>query len=502
MIRMLAIIAALALCITPERQAVALARADIAQIAPLDRPAMRYLWVGSEPNKAIGQALSYTLNTAVSHAAPIYHPAPVAGGRMYRIDLRRLAPQQKDFDNLLKVWETQTNNPHFHVVRPVAVTVKPYKASDGNTYSHKFENRVAYAIHADGDGQYALSLETQTAVPILRAEWFISRALRTTNGGLYYDFTGFRGKNQAQFLALFGASEAQVAALRSDERSALFDSGVTGKPRRIDAFIGAGTRPTAGTGLVTITHDIADEDVKAGQHPIRNLIQFDDRAREVITQKSNGMLAFALFNDQGVLQDSVPDNIARDTTIPAPNTSRLEAGISCIRCHGPNDGYKPFGNDVQALTNSEPGEPRLNIFGDLSQKGSYDDLLDRLAGLYSGDLSEPIRLARNSHARAVFMATRQEPADAAANVGAIFNSYVYDRVTPAKAVFELGGTLKKGDDPRKVLKEMLPIIGGNPSPEDPVIAALRKGMSVVRSDWEHVYADAALRVETKLKEKP
>lgn len=505
--RMLSIIAVLALCVTPERQAVAIASADAAQLSPIDRPAMRYVWVDSEPSKWQGQALSYALNTAVSHAAPIYLPTPVAGGRMYRLDLRRLAPQEKDLDRLLKTWESMASaDPYFHAVRPLLVVkVKPYKASDGRIYDFVRKDVTAFALHAGGDEQTALSLELQTAVPIVRCDWFVAMMLRTTRGGLYYNFTGIKGLNQAQFLATLGASESQVASLRSDERSALLRSKVTNKPRRIDAFTGVGTRPSVGTGLVTVTHDVADEDVKAGQHPIRNLVAFEDKAREIIGQRRNGMLAFALFNAQGQLQDTVPDNIARDGTIPFPNTARLEPGISCIRCHGPHDGYQPFGNDVQALTLARPGQPRLNIFGDLSQSGSYDDLLDRLAGLYSGDLSEPVRLARNAHAKAVFQATRQNPSDAAANVSAVFGSYVYDEITPARAVRELGGFVDDEDTPAAAVKafnELVPMLPGNPAPEDPVIAALRSGLSIVRADWEHVYADAALRVETSQKGKP
>jgi hypothetical protein len=251
-----------------------------------------------------------------------------------------------------------------------------------------------------------------------------------------------------------------------------------------------------------MTHDVFDNDVDPARDPIRNLLNFQDRAREMIAERAgifgaNGMHLFVLFDSSGELQNEVPPNVAADHTIPIPHSRRLQASISCIRCHGPQEGFQPFRNEVQTMLSGY-----LDVFGDVSSENAIPDQLDRLAGLYSGDLSKPIRRGRDDYTDAVYRATggMQVP-EASLLVSNIYQEYVYDTVDAQKACLELGFVVPKFQASyyfNQILPPLSPDVLGI-SPEDPIIGALKAGLSVNRFQWEQVYPDAAFRAMKTIK---
>ena len=289
-----------------------------------------------------------------------------------------------------------------------------------------------------------------------------------------------------------GASLADVERSEADERAGIIRSAVTGKPRQIVVFYGRNVLPSAGYPLVTVTHDIQDGDVDPRQSPLQNLLAFDFRASEVIGVRPNGMLVYALFDAAGNLQDSVPDNIAHDHTIPAPYTARLEPAISCIRCHGPHEGFQPFVNDVQTLLRGT-----LAVVDDLTALDQgVPEIVDRVQRLYGGDLSEPLRLVRNSHENAAMRACGLGVREASAAVSAAFGEYRYALVTARTVCRDLG--YEVGDDgATDLLARLAP-----PRPADPLtdlslehatIAQLQAGLGCGRAEYEPVYPDFATR---------
>lgn len=470
-------------------EAVGWALGDLAVVPDGDRPFQRYLWIPPWGSDKWVPALDFTVNTAVSHATVIQLGTPVANGWLVRYDLRRLAPSQSQFDQLRATWDgLAVQDPYFHVPSTTtgiaAAVIAP-------------QLRQAEAVALSG-----LSLSTGA---IYRADFFVAKAISTLEGGKYYDFLQIPGRGvqrdrafsaQDQWLATLGVFEATTKSLNGDQRSAIFRSGITGKPRRIDVFYGLGR----GGNLCTITHDIADEDVQAGQHPIRNLLAFHDRARELIIERPNGTHAFALTDNRGEFVDSAPDNVARDTTVPPPHTSRLQPAISCIRCHGPYDGFQPFGNDVQRLLTG-----RVDVFADLSGGSlTREQAIDRLAGLYAGQLDEPdapVGRARRDYAAVCYkLLGPVNPFGAQAEVspvlllsqtvGEMFATYRYDLVTPSRAALELG--LRVPDVQGSTgLEQWLgkQVVG---TVVDPITATLLVGLSVNRSDFETVYVDMAI----------
>ncbi len=341
-----------------------------------------------------------------------------------------------------------------------------------------------------------------TDAGITRADYFIVRALSTINlghgDGLYYDFLQIdrnpaKGTALDQFLKDFGANLKASEGFRSDQAAAIFSSRVTGRTRKILYIYGNAVRPSAGTGLITITQDPSDEQVDAINDPIRNLLDFEFAASEVIAERPNGTLAFTLFDAAGNLQNSAPENVVADHTVPAPYTRRLHGAISCLRCHGPVGIYQPVGNDVQKLTKSKYGS---DILDDLSSKDAIDDAIDRLTGLYEGDLTKPLKRGTVDFGEAVFRATGgKKTQDACADIASIFGYYVYTDITPKMALAELGYKVSTEAEAVKLFRALVPPYPGvaGVTIKDPIVSALRAGISIKRYQWELIYFDVAFR---------
>ncbi len=369
----------------------------------------------------------------------------------------------------------------------------------------------------------SLQTQTQSLAPVVEWRYFLHRSLTTVKdkgvyaqvfGGLYYDLRGIRKSKDKKatdedvFFESLGvgnikAGESAASVfdrLRSDQRLAVFRSGVTGKPRRVDMFHTLAGRE--GTGWGSITHDIKDQDVDIGTHPVMNLLEFKDAAREAIFEGPNGMPLFALFNGAGARQDEVPPDVAVDRTIPTPHTMRLQPAIGCIRCHGTEEGWKPLTNDVKRLTGG-----RLDIFDDVSnRKHSRSDVLDRLTGLYAGNFDKHLMRARDDYAETLLHVTgpwkesekgqTDTPGISARRISETFSGYNYTMVDAQSALRELGIDCPK-DRAQSVYNLVLPpdlrAFNGEFAVEDVRLAAPGRGVSVNRSDWSLVRSFAAER---------
>jgi hypothetical protein len=261
---------------------------------------------------------------------------------------------------------------------------------------------------------------------------------------------------------------------------------------------------------VSVTHDVFDEDIDIGRHAVMNLLNFKDRAREVLYERANGLQGSILFNGDGKRQDEVPFNVANDSTIPRPFTQRLESHIGCLRCHGPFDGWQPFPNDVRKLTDFR--RKGVDIFADLSEKGvSTPDIIDRLAGLYEGEPEPFLAEARGHYMKAVLKATgpwKTGKADqteivkvSSERISEIWARRNYALVDAKAALEELGVEAPKGKELDR-LRQLLPpevIPGPLPGPphflpEDPRIGALKAGLGITRVDLDLSYSFMAGRV--------
>lgn len=431
----------------------------------------------------------------------------------------------------------------------VLKTVEPYVAVDGKTYDWKWvdgeKDEVQWVevsvkkaagvdvIRADSPAvdprAWSMLRELlSTEAPVVDHRYFLARATasirdkgpyRTIFGGLYYDFAGIvRDPKQGtaedalyESLGLGRVADGFTAQklfdkLRSDQRIAVFRSKVTGKPRRADVFPIPAVREYEA--ILSVTHDAGDADIDPTQHPILNLIEFEDKAREVIWVRANGTHGKALFDNKGALQDEVPPDVAKDHTIRAPFTGRLQAQISCIRCHEAegSEGWKPLVNDVRRMLTGH-----TDVFGDLSLADDpAEDAVTRIAGLYAGDPERRLRRGRDDLSEVVLRITgpwkggNGKQTDvvmlAAKRLVQTIDRYQLDEVDARGFLRELGYDVK-AEDAVATLKAILPPDPsgrvGRVVPVDPRVGALQVGLSVNRVDCALVYSFAAARAKAR-----
>ena len=557
-----------------ENDALEIANLDLNQLDPLTSITSRYVWIEDndvETLKCVSLACNY-----ISRSPTVHRPIPVMinGTMLVRVDLSALAPTQQDLDEFIKVWEELQFDPKFSLLltkdtlrfasRDIVIpTVKktvnktervledcePYVSKvDGKTHTRRYVNKeVTETIevpfkdsdvqvarlaseHLDPNLVSALIAKTHSQAGVVSSKYFLFRALSTIKdkglfntiyGGLYYDFAGIKTNNKKgtdldNLLETLGIGNVEAGVnfqklfdkLRSDQRVAIFRSDVTGKPRRVlllKTLVGRESQ-----GIVSITQDFRDQDIDIGTHTMMNLLNLDAQAQEVIWELPNGLNGFAIFDGKGKRIDEVGPDVANDSTIPSPHTQRLQPAIGCIRCHANEGGWKILRNDVKPLL-----KEGIDIFNDLSdRKNNLADIIDRLTGLYAGDLERKILpRARDDYATAILGATgpwikSKDQTNvhrlSGEKLGKVYNGYIYETVDAAKALQEFGYKLKKEDDPVKVLRGILRppnIVLNNVVPIDPREAALLMGLKINRIEFDLDYSFMATRLKKVAQQK-
>lgn len=455
------------------------ALADQLTLPELDREWQRYLWIPPWGfTDSWGAVASFALNTAASHAAIIVRPRVIANGWMLAVDLRRLAPRSlEQLTRLREVWDGLAPvEPYFHI----------FQESEQGVFA-------VYAPHIKRDHAELLAELNVSPALVYRLDWFLTRLLDTE----YYDFMQF-GNTFDEVMTSIGVNPALSKALSGDQRAAIFFSLVSGKPRRVERIQGVGGR--SNTGAVWTTGDIFDETVELARHIIYNLRGDNVDGGETIFERANGMHGFILHNAENVLVRVAPPNLVSDHTIPAPYTRQLRPAISCLRCHKEKEGLQDVGNDVLTLVNSGV----IDIVDDLSGLDvSREQLIQDIAGLYTGDFGRRIALGREDYRTAVRLATQQPNRKDGFGVeeicslaSSIYGSYMYTRVDAAMACREFG--YEPGENPIDKLQQILPSLVPDTQidlrAEDPTIGGLKAGLQPVRTDFARVYAAAMLLV--------
>ena len=537
----------------------AAALADLKAMPAGDRVFTRFIW-HRDGSKVSTQLASLTTNY-VSRSGIIYPVPVVRAGQVVlsRIDLRRIAPLASDLAEYLTIFEDLAFDPSFSTiltrdmiaqeirrgqvfaeilevgVGKLRVRCKPFRI-DGQEFDSRWVAaiRLLSTRHLDAKVETELQQLTGSLAPVVEANYYTFRALSTIRkalgaqkdnspfdtlwGGRYYNLAAIRKSKDPkktdedlifESVGIGDVAKGITAAvlfdrLRSDRRTAMFQSLVTKKPRRIDIF------PTLAelSGVLLVTHDLADEDVDVGNSPIKNLVNFKDAARELIFTGQNGLHRFALTDANGNLQDEAPPQVVKDHLIPPPNTARLAGAISCIRCHGVggDDGLKPLPNDVQTLLK------RYNVFGDVGKESinkTIPDVIDRLARQYTWRSEDALSRSRADYIKAILIATG--PWDAGKDqteVGrlsaqayeTLWQRFWYNSVDAQQALVEMGyGGQRTAKEAVELFNKLLPpeaeseVLGI--IPEDASIGGLAVGLKISRSDWGLAYSPAMARAQ-------
>lgn len=575
--------------------AVRLALADVLTLPVYDRCYTRYLFDPEGDKSKLGMRSTSVALQYISRASSIIRPVPVAGGLLYRIDLRWYAPRYKDLQEWSVLWENLAFDPMFSVLITKdtakffrdfdAGRVLPHKEVHDVQQPDRIETRIV--DHPGGDytypddsgrtvpgvaaGRYTVELRFKTSArrhertspptadvvrynsraidpvafcrlqeeihsqaPVTEHRYFKARVLNSIKdtavfkqvfGGLYYEFASVRkakdvlGQDtKASDLDLFfedlgiGSIKGGVTAdqlfdkLRSDQGIVMFRSKVTSGPREVLAFHTPSGKESGSWGA--ISGDIKAGKIDIGDRVFANLLTPRRDAREAIFPKANGFLIFGLFNGDGVRQDEVPFDIAQDYTIPRPYHQRLQIR-GCITCHAIDgkDGWQGMVNEAKQLI-ARRGNSRLalDIFDDRGVKHRITaDVIDRLAGRYTGDFSKPLRRAQDDLAEATLKASGPwEKSEDQTDVHKLFGQRLHDEyrsywwtgINAHIALKELGLDVPKGKS-LAVFGEILPPdprgLVGNVYLEDPRIAAIAAGLEIERADWALAYANAAER---------
>lgn len=527
-------------------EAADMAYLDLKSLSVYEQPYYRYVWISDftvEKAKAVTLGINYP-----SRASVPTRLTPLLDGSILRVDLRKLAPRNADLEEWMANWELLRFDPTFNLLitkdmfaHVAALKTQPVcrVREDGRFRSVPFGKLNLKDVdvvritgpHLNDESIYGLQDLTGSAAPIVEARYFLQRTLTTIQdkglwntlyAGIYYELAGTPESKDGRstdedllFRQLGVGSEKETAdqvfdRLRSDQRIAVFRRTLNGKPTRVDFIPTLSRRLGDGVSFLSITHDVKDESIDVGQHPIMNLAKFKDDAREAIFTRASGMPGYVLYDGKGKLQRFVPPDVAADRGIPAPHQPILQGAISCIHCHeaGGSDGWQPVSNDVRTLL------AEVDVFAELSQGNKpLADALDRLAGQYLGSPAKLLQRARDDYAATVLAVTgswkgsktQTDVVKLAAKelVGMVYQ-YRYDAIDAQQALKEWGLHVPK-DQARVTIKNLLPpaqetLLGF--VPEDPRIAALKAGLSINRAEFDLIKSMGAYRIKKTLETLP
>lgn len=425
--------------------------ADLDQHVPASSwPTTRYLSLYNLPRSKwseVQAVASLTLNL-VSRSAIIVHPqiVPGSGGRLLRFDLAV-------YGLPTAVWEAMVSagEPYWHIRTQVAAK-DPKKPQSVYTDGGWLNLDVAAAVRA----------KTGTGGALVRADWFVAKAITTVDNGFYYELTGVaEAKNADTLYEQLGIDFRATDRLNVEAWAILIRSGVTNRFRRV-------VRRQGVAGGAWKTEDSIDE--AAEEDPLRNPLNRAHDASEHVLAKSNGLPLLILFDGQGNPVDVAPQNLATDHT-SAHGDGQLAPALSCLVCHR-EDLLRPFGNDLSAL-----------LAGDVEAYFARAEDAAKARAVLTRQVGKQLERDREDFARAVNAATGGLDVEAAAAaVAVLYRSYAFDQVSPDNARRELG--VPESLPLRQVLGRSL----------DPILLALCEGMSVQRKQFEASFAEAAMLV--------
>ncbi len=258
-----------------------------------------------------------------------------------------------------------------------------------------------------------LSLLTQSAVPIVLGDWWLSRSMiqEGRKGTGYYDWLEIKDRDDFDKSVDLDVKKSQE--LEFDLGDVVSRSGVSRFPRQIE-------RLQARTGGYWRTKDVIT-DSKGPRNAQQNLDPADYRheAEEIMAPGANSLLRNFLGDQNGKRQDSAPDGIGPDTRSGLVD-KKIHAGFTCDRCH--DGGLKPISSWIKGVYHKGTGLK-------LGAKDVHQ--LDRLQRKYLTDLQADFAADEARNAAAVRALTGKTPKVMSATAGEVYELYVGRNVTPA-----------------------------------------------------------------------
>ena len=327
-------------CAAGPAEAVTAAARDLAGQPEALRPRLRYLTdyalAPAPPARAdFAKALAFWTNSLTAEAEPVHL---VYVPLLWRVNI-------DDFGWDRDTWEKLADaDPYFHE-RAESKRTKVWANAKGKRYLDQRaaaklpkSQRTLKEVTVGGktrtgfwlppDDMAFLVNETQSAAPILRADWWLVQTSiqEGRKGTGYYDF--LRLKKRTDFEKLVGFSRDLS---KRQVRGIVAQSSVALNNRQLD-------REQSTTGGYWVSLDVTDS---IGKHnAVRNLdADYVHEFSEHYGFLPNGLFAYYLSNAQGVQANTAPDTVATDATSPTPDR-RVHVGLGCVRCHV--EGIRPI----------------------------------------------------------------------------------------------------------------------------------------------------------------
>jgi len=210
--------------------------------------------------------------------------------------------------------------------------------NDFYPFGQQFVNNVAdNTAQQAAQNDAALRTAIGSANYLVRADWFIATATMP----LPYERLLQLGVDQAALDTQLGVDITGNLAANRALRSGFKNSGVSTQNRVIE-------RHSQSNGLsYWISYDFARLDAienifanPLGPAPASPTKSFQHDGGEIIFQLPNGMLAYRLINNAGVILDKGPTSIVKQNDAPSQFLSAIVNGVSCMNCHGSGLLYK------------------------------------------------------------------------------------------------------------------------------------------------------------------
>lgn len=265
---------------------------------------------------------------------------------------------------------------------------------------------------------------TDSAVPVVRADWFLNRtAIQEGRDGFgYLDFLELKSRADAEALAGLDRKKAEERFRR--QAAVILDSGVALQSRQLFRFDTVG-------GVWWESRDVRAETAgRDDKNAVRRLLaDYKHDAEEIVAELPNRLPFYYLSDDKGTQIRSAPPDIASDGRSPT-NDRRVHVGLSCVRCHT-RAGLIPFDDLFR---------PQFAAGGPVALGSPDRRKLDELKSVYLDEIVEPFERDAAKFGRAVTRASGLTPAGLAAAYARQWSRYLDEPVGAARAAAECGLT--------------------------------------------------------------
>jgi hypothetical protein len=348
--------------------AVRFAARDILTVPLALRPSMRYLSAynaAPEDRPKLWQSLSFLCNS-LSRERTITRPAIVAGtdNTLFRVCL-------DDYQWPAAAWERLAEKgsgpaaapePYFHTAIDRLVEVEetyqadelvPYGVEENGKWRKVEDRRESVTrkrkVQRREKSSFAsapwlplpettsLLSTTESAAPIVRADWFLANASLPP---AYYEFLGIDPKKgtEADLQTLALADIKLVSRAKLEQKGVVVKSQVALHNRTLKRF------PTV-AGYYWESRDslksVDDRDY------LQQVLDEKADAKEIIFSLPNLLQGYGVVNAAGIVQDKADPDIAQDYSTPLQD-KQVRTGRNCMTCHA--SGMQPIGDEVRSLS--------------------------------------------------------------------------------------------------------------------------------------------------------